>query len=692
MQQIKFRDSFVLFLFLLLFNVLQSSAASALCPGTPSCNCTLTNNTYLDIVCSSTLNLTVLPVFNDVTLQSGVTEIHVSSSTIGTHGPLTSLPTNICSSYPNVAVLDLSWNSITGSLNMSQLNCLGTKLTYLDFSNNYISDTDLNFLRVNSLMQSINLAQNVLTKMPAVNSDTFVNFPTTFVLMNFSYNQITNVDLWPLFVKNQNSMIIDMSYNVIQNYTNEVPIYVNQFTATADPRSFYLNNNQIEGIPDILLQQYGACPTISTTSTAYFLVAVSNMLLINNNLTCNCDSYNFIQFIENYKDDFPQLTSGTALITRAMCSTPDSMVGQQYIFSNFSAGGACASYTLPSQTNIFCSVYPNDTAVTIAPPTYWTPTTTIATTLVNPNATTISSGGNGPSGNSGTNGSSSLSSPAWYIILGVVLGLALIVFLLVIAGYIYRDRLFPLKYGSKLSNNGSSHRHSDASDYHGMHSGRWNHPEQETQTCFQIDRTKPPRGVKRDLKQLRKAPSLYSSDHDRTLSTSVATDAGTNTTSVVKGIPIPAKVNKIPSIPSANNGTVPSTSASELNVTAIPLAPSKRAKLLPQVKSGIYVDTINNNLLNTSASAFVSNQRQRRRSSMWVRRQQQNSITPIPSRPHSVTARKTVFDHEDTYSDDISSIPTVEALSSRPPKPLRALPLLNITVIPGWIDNNSDQN
>ncbi|CAF4413176.1 unnamed protein product, partial [Rotaria magnacalcarata] len=91
--------------------------------------------------------------------------------------------------------------------------------------------------------------------------------------------------------------------------------------------------------------------------------------------------------------------------------------------------------------------------------------------------------------------------------------------------------------------------------------------------------------------------------------------------------------------------TVPSTSASELNVTAIPLAPSKRAKLLPQVKSGIYVDTINNNLLNTSASALVSNQRQRRRSSMWFRGQQQNSITPIPSRPHSMIARKTVFDH-----------------------------------------------
>ncbi|CAM4743322.1 unnamed protein product [Rotaria magnacalcarata] len=685
MQQMKFRDSFVLFLFLLLFDVVQSSSVSDLCSGTPSCNCTLTNNTYLDIVCSSIPTFATLPVLNDATLQAGVTELHLSSSTVDTHGPLTRLPTNICSSYSNVAVLDLSWNNITGSLNMSELNCLGTKLIYLDFSNNYISDTDLNFLRVNNQMQSINLALNNLIKMPTINPDTFVNFPTTFVLMNFSYNQIKNIDLWPLFVKNQNSMIIDMSNNVIQNYTNDIPIYVNQFTATADPRTFNLKNNQIERLSDLVLEQYGACPTINTTSTAYFLVAVSNMLLTNNNLTCDCESYNFIQFIANNKDDFPQLTNGVALLTQAMCLEPSSMVGQQYIFSNFSAGGACANYTLPSQTNIFCSVYPNDTASTIAPPTYWTPTTTIATTLINPNATTSSSSGNGSSVNGGTNGSSNLSSPTWYIILGVVLGLAFIVFLLVLAGYIYRDRLFPQKYGSKLSNNGSSHRHSDASDYHG-----WNHPEQETQTCFQIDRKNPSSGVKRDTKRLRKASSLHSSDHNRTLATSVPTDAGTNTTTVVKGIPIPAKANKIPSILSANNGTVPSTSASELNVTAIPLAPSKRAKLLPQVKSGIYVDTINNTLLNTSASALVSNQRQRRRSSMWFRGQQQNSITPIPSRPHSMIARKTVFDHEDTYSDDVSSIPTVEVLSSRPPKPLRALPLLNITVIPGWVDNNSD--
>ena len=38
-------------------------------------------------------------------------------------------------------------------------------------------------------------------------------------------------------------MTIDLSYNSIINYTNQVPIYMNQFTETPDPRNLYLNDN-----------------------------------------------------------------------------------------------------------------------------------------------------------------------------------------------------------------------------------------------------------------------------------------------------------------------------------------------------------------------------------------------------------------------------------------------------------------
>lgn len=37
--------------------------------------------------------------------------------------------------------------------------------------------------------------------MPIITGDYFINFVSTIALMNFSYNQIANYDLWPLFVK-----------------------------------------------------------------------------------------------------------------------------------------------------------------------------------------------------------------------------------------------------------------------------------------------------------------------------------------------------------------------------------------------------------------------------------------------------------------------------------------------------------
>ncbi|CAF4082907.1 unnamed protein product [Rotaria sp. Silwood2] len=693
------------------------------------------NNTNLDIVCSSTPNLTELPILINETLQASVTQLRVSSSTPGTHGPLITLPTNMCSSYPNIAILDLSSNAITGLLNTSELACLGSNLIDIDISNNYINETDLIFFQATDQLQSINLSQNNLTTMPTIDAETFVNFPSTIILMNFSYNQIINTDLWPLFVKTQKYMAIDMSNNLIINYTNEVPIYVKQFTETPDPRNFYLDNNQIERLSDILLEQYGACSTISSLSTAYFLVGISNILLTNNPLICDCESYYLVSFINDRLSDFPDIKNGSALLTQAVCKSPASTEGQKYIFSNATTPDLCKNYVLPNRTDTFCSVYTNETSLTLSPPTYWTSSTTILTTIVNGNETTTnSSGGNDSSGNGGTNtdGSSKSTSPSWYIILGIVLGLALILFLIVLGGYLCKDRLFPQNYHSKLSNNGNNSyetiiRNSEVSSQttlplNGLKPRRasmststcgvddqdngmlqlndraslnaWSdkiNPEQETQTCFQIVRTKPPSGVTRNPQNIRKTNSLRSSYRERKLSLSTSTDVATNTTNVVKGIPISSISSKISSVSSNGNHTMSNTSTSELSMTSIPLTPSKRAKLLPQVKNGIYVDLENNNILNTSAGALVTNQRQRRRSSMWLRKQHQNTITPLSVRPQSMITQKSIFDPDDSTNEEVPSISTMESLSSKPSKPLRALPLLNITVIPAWIDDNADQ-
>ncbi len=197
-----------------------------------------------------------------------------------------------------------------------------------------------------------------------------------------------------------NSMIIDMSNNLITNWTNNVPVYVKQLTETPDPRILYLNNNQLERLSDLLLEQYGACSTLSFTSTAYFVVGISNILLTNNPLICDCESYNLISFIDDRITDFPLISNGSALLTQATCTAAD---GLSYNLLSFNQWSSCVNYTLPQISNAFCSVYTNATNSTIAPPTYWPTTTTIFTTIfttiINGNGTvTVSGGGGGTSG------------------------------------------------------------------------------------------------------------------------------------------------------------------------------------------------------------------------------------------------------------------------------------------------------
>jgi len=171
-------------------------------------------------------------------------------------------------------------------------------------------------------------------------------------------------------------MTIDMSYNLIENYTNTVPISVEQFTETPYLRYFYLNNNNLKYLSDLLLEQYGACPTINSISIDYFIVGISNILLTNNPLICDCQSYYLITNINDNINDFPDIVNGTALLTQAICSQPASMAGQSYLDTSFTQYNNCQDYVLPNIKDIFCSFDTNDSSITLTPPTYWPSTTT----------------------------------------------------------------------------------------------------------------------------------------------------------------------------------------------------------------------------------------------------------------------------------------------------------------------------
>lgn len=170
-------------------------------------------------------------------------------------------------------------------------------------------------------------------------------------------------------------MVIDLSSNLIADYTNTIPITLAQFSATPELRYLYLNNNRLTRFPDLLLEQYGACSTTSPVSTAYFVVGVSNVLLTNNNLICDCQSYYLVKYIQDGIFGFPQIYNGTALLNQATCSEPVSLAGTPYLSIDFSLLNNCENYPLPNISDIFCSLILNDTRVTLTTPTYWPSTT-----------------------------------------------------------------------------------------------------------------------------------------------------------------------------------------------------------------------------------------------------------------------------------------------------------------------------
>lgn len=194
-------------------------------------------------------------------------------------------------------------------------------------------------------------------------------------------------------------MTIDMSHNLIENFTNTVPVYIKQLTETPDPRTFYLNDNQIEYLTDLLLEKYGACSTISYISTAYFVVGISNVLLTNNPLICNCQPYHLFTFINDRINDFPLILNKSALLSQTQCTlSSSSITNQSYLFFNFTQLNSCINFTLPQISDGFCSVYTNTTNSTIAPPTYYSSTfTTISTTISNQNETSTRTNGNNDS-------------------------------------------------------------------------------------------------------------------------------------------------------------------------------------------------------------------------------------------------------------------------------------------------------
>ena len=167
-----------------------------------------------------------------------------------------------------------------------------------------------------------------------------------------------------------------------------------------------------------------------------------------------------------------------------------------------------------------------------------------------------------------------------------------------------------------------------------------------------------------------------------------ATDVSTNTNNAMRGIPIQLLMKKL----GTNSGNDRDASASEMSVTPIPMDASRRAKLLPPMVGSLYFGTNSGTLLNTSASNFATNERQRRRSALWLRRPNTSAISPLPERPQSMMNPKSEPMHDELFDKEPHVLPTIESLTEKPKKEKRVLPLLNIIVGTAWADDEVDEN
>ena len=195
------------------------------------------------------------------------------------------------------------------------------------------------------------------------------------------------------------------------------------------------------------------------------------------------------------------------------------------------------------------------------------------------------------------------------------------------------------------------------------------------------DRLKPPNGHLFSTQNFQQQ-SNNDTHQNGIVSLPSAIDVATNTANGIKGIPISALPIKSPPM----SPTAIEANTSDISITSILTAPSKRAKILPPIKTGNVLDRTNDNLLNTSAGTLIADQRQQRRSSLWTRKQNQSIISPLPPRPQSMVTQRTNFDFDGTYDEDTPPIPTIESLTTKPAKPIRTVPFLNISVVPAWAD------
>jgi Leucine-rich repeat (LRR) protein len=341
----------------------NNSNAVLIFNGCPTyCSCSFLQNVQ-EIKCSQAQATTIFSL-PDVSINP------ILTSTLGitlTYSYVQRIPSNLCQLAQSLKIIDMSNNLIDQAIDSTTFNCL-YNLEFLVLKNNSISSIAENTFDNLRNLRYLDLSRNKIRTIPV---NAFANKLPRLSTLIMSYNLLTNLDFWFLYMTSLN--YLDLSNNQISSFTNQIkwnPYVVSlnsgfsQILANAE--LFDLSFNSISKLDDDVLLLYSICNIYEFT---YFVRLLNKMQLTGNPIDCSCiKSYNLLTFYQAYA-----LNSAPSAISyrvfSSTCQTPAS-------FRTFSAFTFTNPNTCSSLSKPFPTQYCGNTSTVIT-------TTTPATVLNN---------------------------------------------------------------------------------------------------------------------------------------------------------------------------------------------------------------------------------------------------------------------------------------------------------------------